>query len=522
MSGAGHGRAFWRAGIVAAVAVAALVVAPAVASAAGFVVVGSRTATGVPLLRTFADNDNNTTYEKLVDEVVPFKTTISDGVRVAGGDFNGDGNDEVAAATDKSTAVKIFELNPDGSPGGRVGSLPGFAHGTYVAAGDINNDGRDELVTSGGPNDGEIVRIRTDLDLDGIPDDVADSFAAYPATRKGGVRVAMGNVSNAGGDEVITAPGPPDNLPVKVWRDADNDLQVSDNPLEDQVKPFGNTFTGGMFVASGMVENAGGNGAEVIVTRADNTGKMVIRTDSDNDGKVSDNPLFDQVLAPYPGSTRGARVAAGDTDHSGAFVELLTAPGQNTGTNPVKIFDDDGDPGTKISDNPLDDSFTAFPGTQGAHVAFARVFRTVYPFAGAPQSIPEPGTLQSTIQIPGSAGIIQDLDVSLDIAHTFDGDLDVTLARAQPATSMTLFTDVGGTDAGFQIRLNDEAGTDIGSADNPTDGPISGTFNPEGTELLSIFDGQDATGRWTLSVTDDNSAGADIGTLQDWSLIVSY
>jgi subtilisin-like proprotein convertase family protein len=81
---------------------------------------------------------------------------------------------------------------------------------------------------------------------------------------------------------------------------------------------------------------------------------------------------------------------------------------------------------------------------------------------------------------------------------------------------------VGGTDAGFQIRLNDEAGTDIGSADNPTDGPISGTFNPEGTELLSIFDGQDATGRWTLSVTDDNSAGADIGTLQDWSLIVSY
>ena len=160
---------------------------------------GSRTQAGLPLLRTFVDTNGDGTYNQMVDEVVPFSTTISDGVRVALGDFDGDGNDELVAATDKAGPVKIFELGSSGELGARIDSESGFAHGTFVAAGDVNGDSVDELVTAGGPNDHEVVKIRSDLDGDGTPDDVTDSFNAYPATRHGGVRVALGNVSNSGG-----------------------------------------------------------------------------------------------------------------------------------------------------------------------------------------------------------------------------------------------------------------------------------------------------------------------------------
>jgi hypothetical protein len=87
--------------------------------------------------------------------------------------------------------------------------------------------------------------------------------------------------------------------------------------------------------------------------------------------------------------------------------------------------------------------------------------------------------------------------------------------------TLALFEDVGGSNEGFEIRLNDEAGTDIGSASNPkVDGPITGTFNPEGAAALSIFDNADASGIWRLTITDD--AAGDSGTLFGWSLHVTH
>ena len=113
------------------------------------------------------------------------------------------------------------------------------------------------------------------------------------------------------------------------------------------------------------------------------------------------------------------------------------------------------------------------------------------------------------------------MDVSLNIFHSFDGDLDVTLTHVPTSTTVALFNDVGGSNEGFIIRLNDEAGADISGATNPkADGAITGTFNPGGTAMLGAFDGQDASGEWRLSITDD-SAG-DTGTLFGWQLHFTY
>jgi subtilisin-like proprotein convertase family protein len=154
--------------------------------------------------------------------------------------------------------------------------------------------------------------------------------------------------------------------------------------------------------------------------------------------------------------------------------------------------------------------------TAGAFVAFGKVRTGSYGYAGFPQSIPDQGTLTSKIVVPKNAGVLRDLDVRVSVYHTFDGDLDVTL-RHLPGRPITLWHDVGATNEGFIVYLNDEAGTDIGTASNPDlDGAITGQFNPQDSTLLSIFDGTDASGTWVLSVTDDSAS--DFGTLFDWGL----
>jgi len=78
-----------------------------------------------------------------------------------------------------------------------------------------------------------------------------------------------------------------------------------------------------------------------------------------------------------------------------------------------------------------------------------------------------------------------------------------------------------GCNEGFVIRLNDEAGTDIGTVGNPKpDGAISGAYNSEGSAQPSGFDRLDACGEWKLTITDDTAV--DSGTLFNWSLFFSY
>lgn len=120
-------------------------------------------------------------------------------------------------------------------------------------------------------------------------------------------------------------------------------------------------------------------------------------------------------------------------------------------------------------------------------------------------------TITSVINIPDN-GKINDLDIELDITHTWDSDLDVFLI-APDGTRVELFTDVGGSGDNFtNTHLDDEAGTSI------TDGsaPFTGSFRPEGS--LAVLDNTSITGDWTLEVTDD--AGGDEGTLNSWSIFI--
>jgi subtilisin-like proprotein convertase family protein len=494
------------------------------ALAAGFVIAGAD-AGGGPHVVVWTDTDANGKYETLADSFYAFPPAFpgaplfSGGVRVAAGDLDGDGNDELVTAQGPGgSLVRIWSL----SGGGRVtlreefAPFGGFTGGIFVAVGDFDGSGVKQLVTAADAGGGPHVIVWKDANRNGrVSDDPPmASFFAYPGFA-GGVRVAAGNVDNFGGDELITAPGPGGGPNVKVWTFTGGAFQ-----LQDSFFAYAPSFTGGVYVAAGGIQSAGSNGAEIITGPGAGGGPHVrIFTDSNGNGKVSDDPVFDEFFA-YGGFAGGVRVAAGDTDNSGFFVEILTVPGPGGGPH-VKIYDDTVDAGAKISDNPTSDEFFAFnpAWNGGAFLAFARVFSSTYSFNGFPQTIADTSTLNTQQCLPAGAGRITDLDVGLSIFHSFDGDLDVTLSHG--ATSVILFQDVGGSNEGFFIRLNDEAGTDISGVTNPKlDGAINGTFNPGGAALLSAFDNVDAGGCWQLSITDDS--GGDTGTLFGWTLYFSH
>jgi CSLREA domain-containing protein len=134
------------------------------------------------------------------------------------------------------------------------------------------------------------------------------------------------------------------------------------------------------------------------------------------------------------------------------------------------------------------------------------------------EDILDDATITSTITVNSSL-TIADLNVRMFIDHTFDGDLDVTLT-SPAGTTVTLFSEVGGGGEDFgstcspvpNCVIDDEAATDIenGSA------PFIGSFNPGGDEVLSAFDGENAQGTWTLTITD--VAEEDEGFLNCWCL----
>ena len=130
-----------------------------------------------------------------------------------------------------------------------------------------------------------------------------------------------------------------------------------------------------------------------------------------------------------------------------------------------------------------------------------------------PKSIRSRKTVTSNLTVAGIAEAIADVNVTLDITHTWDDDVDVFLISPL-GTRVELFTDVGGGGDDFQNTvLDDEAIMPIGTGT----APFSGSYRPEG--LLADFDGEDPDGTWVLEVTDD--AAVDNGTLNSWSLTIT-
>lgn len=142
---------------------------------------------------------------------------------------------------------------------------------------------------------------------------------------------------------------------------------------------------------------------------------------------------------------------------------------------------------------------------------------TTYTSTDVPQTIPTgPGQVSSTLTVPGNPRIA-DLDVAINLNHTFMQDVDIHLV-SPAGNDNGLLTDVGsGTAAGPQtlmdVIIDDEAA--LPQAFGST---ASFHVQPELAYRLHWFDGENAGGTWTLVLRDD--ATGDGGTLNNWSITV--
>lgn len=128
-----------------------------------------------------------------------------------------------------------------------------------------------------------------------------------------------------------------------------------------------------------------------------------------------------------------------------------------------------------------------------------------------PIAIPDnnPTGIVSVITVDSPLNVL-DVNVLLNITHTYDGDLDIHLIGPDN-TIVELSTDNGASGNNFIDTLfDDEAATSITSGS----APFTGSFRPE--QPLSDFDLLPAAGDWQLKIVDD--AGQDVGTLDSWQL----
>ncbi len=151
-------------------------------------------------------------------------------------------------------------------------------------------------------------------------------------------------------------------------------------------------------------------------------------------------------------------------------------------------------------------SIDEFTRREYCHIA-PRAVVCVAPAAPISQVSPTVSTITSAL-----SGVIRDLDVALDIQHTWIGDLDIDLA-SPTGTSVNLLAPGGGNIDDIHTTFDDE-----GSPFNPVALPGSAHLQPQGPGSLADFDNGTATGPWTLTVTDVNSG--DNGVLESWCLDV--
>jgi len=152
---------------------------------------------------------------------------------------------------------------------------------------------------------------------------------------------------------------------------------------------------------------------------------------------------------------------------------------------------------------------------QGAFYEFATGVdnQPEYDSTDTPIPIVDNTTFTSVLTVTDDETVL-DVDVRLDITHTYDGDLDIFLIGPD-ATRVELTSDNGGSGENFVGTVfDDEAASAITSGS----APFTGSYRPEG--FLATLDGQSALGDWTLEVTDD--AGADQGELAGWTLILTF
>ncbi|MBK9758968.1 MAG: proprotein convertase P-domain-containing protein [Flavobacteriales bacterium] len=127
-------------------------------------------------------------------------------------------------------------------------------------------------------------------------------------------------------------------------------------------------------------------------------------------------------------------------------------------------------------------------------------------------TIVDVGTVTNTITVPANGGqTITDLNVYVNLTHTYIEDVRITLQSPTGTTVALLNSGICGSNQNLSVEFNQQAATAIGVTCPPTN------IFAIPSASLAAFNGQVLQGTWTLSVQD--VAAPDVGTINSWCLI---
>ena len=255
-----------------------------------------------------------------------YEPTFTGGVTVASADFTGDGIDDIAVGSGLGGGprVRVFDGATIGGASPTVVAdffayESTFRGGVNVAAGDVTGDGIPEIVAGAGVGGGPRIRVisaATAVAAFGKADPAAaNDFFAYEDTFRGGVTVAVGELTGDGLADIVAGSGVGGGPRVRVF-DA-KVIGTSAPAARSDFFAYDSGFRNGVNVATGVVT---ADGTRSILTGSGNGGGPDVRVFTTAGKNLGAFFAYDQALRG------GVRVSAADYGANGVD-EILTASG---------------------------------------------------------------------------------------------------------------------------------------------------------------------------------------------------
>ncbi len=146
-----------------------------------------------PYVRLYTDD-----LQPATDAFLAYAPSFRGGVSVGVGDTDGDGAPEIVtgAGAGGGPHVRVFDAH-QALKAQFFAYDQKFKGGVYVAVGDVNGDGAQDIVTGPGFGGGPHVRV-----FEGHGR-ILNQFFAFDASKRGGVRVSVGDIDSDGKNEIL-------------------------------------------------------------------------------------------------------------------------------------------------------------------------------------------------------------------------------------------------------------------------------------------------------------------------------